>query len=454
LKGFWEPLDYFKRNGCNISFLEPYDHKKIPILFVHGAAGSPQDWRHFISQLDRTHYQPWIFYYPSGARLDTVSFLLQTKIYELHRKYAFDRLYVVAHSMGGLVSRAALIEKNAFTGSIKLFVSISTPWSGEQRAKKGVENSPAVIPSWKDMAPDSAFIKRTLAAKMEPSIHYYLFFGHKGGGSLFRQNNDNTVTLESMLDSRAQADALKVTGLNEDHVSILSSTEMMQYFKSILAGAEANKDKTYLRSKGYLNVQHTFDPSNTKIPTQMTLVLVSADPNEKDKQFKINPLQPEQETGAIAPGKYKVYLSALGFKTEPDHIPLEITGGHIADAKFILKPQGVVANYIYAATDTHDNFWGFHKELPKNVEIRSIRLTGQGVSRTITPDDKMSDREEMDKFLASSDYAFKNSFVFFDLPSGDYDLTIDAKGCENFTTRIHVQPGNFTPFAPFRLILK
>ena len=304
------------------------------------------------------------------------------------------------------------------------------------------------------MDPDSNFIKRTLATKMVPSIRYYLFFGHKGSGGLFRQNNDNTVTLESMLDSRAQADALKTTGLNEDHVSILSSAEMMGYFKTILVSAETNKDKTYQRSKGYLNVKHTFDPLNTKIPTQMTLVLIPTAPNEKDRQLKINPLLPEQETGDIVPGKYKVYLSALGFKAEPNHIPLDITAGHIADVKFVLKPQGMVANYIYAATATHDNFWGSYKELPKNVKINSIRITGVGISRTLTPDDTLSDREEMDTFLASRDYAYKNGFVFFDLPAGDYDLTVDAKGCETFTTRIKVQPGDFTPFAPFRLIVK
>lgn len=41
LSGFWTPLEFFKRVGCNIYFLEPYDSKKTPILFVHGVAGSP-----------------------------------------------------------------------------------------------------------------------------------------------------------------------------------------------------------------------------------------------------------------------------------------------------------------------------------------------------------------------------------------------------------------------------
>lgn len=455
LAGFWAPLEYFKKTGCNIFFLEPYDAKKTPILFVHGAAGSPQDWRYFIDNLDRSRYQPWVFYYPSGARLDTTSFLLRTKLYELYRKYHFESLYVVAHSMGGLVSRSAVIAKeDNYHDSIQLFVSISTPWGGEQRAKTGVAKSPAVIPSWKDVEPDSEYIKRVLGTKLDPAIRYYLFFGHKGGGSLFRQNNDNTVTLESMLDLRAQADALKVSGLNEDHTSILSSPQMMSQFKAVLAATEANKDKTYARSKGYVHLAHAFDPPNVKIPTQMALVLAPTGTEEKEKQLKIDPFLPEQETGAIEPKKYDVSLVALGFKTEPDKITLDIKPGKIEEAKFVLKPQGMIAGYMSAATSADDSFWGFFQDLPESVKIRAIKLTGAGINRSLSPNDKMTDREVLATFLASRDFAFKASFAFFDLPEGEYDLAIEADGCEPYATKIKAQPGDFVPPPLFRLILK
>jgi pimeloyl-ACP methyl ester carboxylesterase len=454
LSGFWTPLEFFKRVGCNIFFIDPYDAKKTPILFVHGAAGSPQDWLYFINNLDRSRYQPWVFYYPSGARLDTTSFLLRTKLYNLYRKYSFESLYVVAHSMGGLVSRSAIIEKDNFHDSLKLFVSISTPWGGEERAKTGVEKSPAVIPSWKDVVPDSEFIKRVFAVKLAPSIHYYLFFGHKGGGSLFRPNNDNTVTLESMLDMRAQADALKVTGLNEDHVSILSSPAMMAQFKAVLASTDINKGKTYVRSKGYVRVEHAFDPPNVKIPLQMALVLAPAGTDEKETQLKINPFLPEQETGAIVPKKYDVSLCAFGFKTEPDKITLDVKPGKIAETKFVLKPQGMVAGYMTAAPSADDSFWGFFKDLPSSVKIRTIKLTGQGISRSLVPNDKMSDREVLATFLASRDFACKASFAFFDVPAGEYALEIVADGCQTFRTKIKSQPGDYVPPPPFRLILK
>ena len=150
--------------------------------------------------------------------------------------------------MWGLVSRSALIEPDQHNRAVKLFVSISTPWGGEQRAKTGVEHSPAVIPSWKDMEPDSDFIREVFARKLPDKMRYYLFFGHKGGGSLFRQNNDNTVTLESMLDPRAQAGALKVIGFNEDHISILNSTEVISQYKAIVETTEANLKKTDRKS--------------------------------------------------------------------------------------------------------------------------------------------------------------------------------------------------------------
>jgi len=455
LNGFWAPLEYFKKTGCNIFFLEPYDARKIPILFVHGAAGSPQDWRYFVDHLDRSRYQPWFFYYPSGARLDTTAFLLRTKLYELYRKYHFESLYVVAHSMGGLVSRSAVIAtEDNYHDSIQLFVSISTPWGGEQRAKTGVEKSPAVIPSWKDVDPDSEYIKRVLGTRLDPAIRYYLFFGHKGDGSLFRQNNDNTVTLESMLDLRAQADALKVSGLNEDHTSILSSPQMMSQFKTVMASTEANKDKTYTRSKGYVHVAHTFDPPGVKIPTQMSFVLAPTGTEEKEKQLKIDPFLPEQETEAIVPKTYDVSLVALGFKTEPDKITLDIKPGKIEEAKFILKPQGMIAGYISAATSADDSFWGFFPDLPEGVQIRSIRLTGPGIARSLVPNNTRTDREVLAMFLSSRDFAFKASFAFFDLPEADYDLTIEADGCETFKTKLKATPGEFVPPPVFRLILK
>ncbi len=453
-KGFWAPLDSFKLTGCNIYFLEPYDRKKIPVLFVHGAAGSPQDWRYFIDNIDRSRYQPWIFHYPSGARLKTISFFMRKKLYDLHRDYNFETLFVVAHSMGGLVSRSALIENDLHNTSVKLFISISTPWGGEQRAKTGVEMSPFVIPSWKDVEPDSEFIREIFATKLSPETRYYLFFGHKGNGSVFRQNNDNTVTLESMLDPRAQAEALKVTGFNEDHTSILNSSEIVGHYRTIVETTVANLEKNMAHARGYVEIHRSFLHPDVKIPLQMSFVLVPADGKGREKQFKVDPFLAHQETEAVAPGDYEASLCALGFKTEPANHPISIQAGKIADVSFTLIPQGMVAGIISAKPTYDDSFWGYLKTISAKVEIRSVHLSGAGIARKLEMAKSMSDMEELRNFLASKDFLSKNGFVFFDLPEGDYTLSIEADGCEPYTTTVKAQPGNFVAPPPYRLKAK
>ena len=47
-------------------------------------------------------------------------------------------------------------------------------------------------------------------------------------------NNDGTVELASVLDSRAQTDADTITGFDEDHISILSSQEVIAHYYQIL----------------------------------------------------------------------------------------------------------------------------------------------------------------------------------------------------------------------------
>ncbi|MDA8125205.1 MAG: hypothetical protein M0009_08475 [Deltaproteobacteria bacterium] len=450
-KGFWAPWDSFKVTGCNLYFLEPYDPKKIPVLLVHGAAGSPQDWRYFIKTLDRSRYQPWIFYYPSGARLKTVALFLRKKLYDLEQRHRFDRLFVLAHSMGGLVSRSALLEPDLHNRAVKLFVSLSTPWGGEQLAKTGVDNSPAVIPSWKDMEPGSDFIRNLFAKKLPESMRYYLFFGHRGGGSLFRQNNDNTVTLESMLDPRAQADALKVTGFNEDHLGILNSAEVIAQYRALAETTESNLKKNLAAGSGYVEIRHRFLPADTKVPLQMALVLVPAKEGEPERQLKVNPFAARQETGAVPPGDYEASLCALGFKTDPANHPFSIQAGKIAEVEFTLRPQGMVAGVITVTAAGDDSYWGYLMSLPDQVKVRAIGLSGAGIERSLKPADGMSEREMLKTFLASQDYASRDGFAFFDLPAGEYTLSIDAEGYEPYRTRVQVQPGDFVPPAPFRL---
>jgi hypothetical protein len=74
--GLWTPATFAIQSGFGIYFLERYDPSKVPVLFIHGAAGSPQDWRYAMEKIDPNIYQPWFYVYPSGMRLDQAAMAL------------------------------------------------------------------------------------------------------------------------------------------------------------------------------------------------------------------------------------------------------------------------------------------------------------------------------------------------------------------------------------------
>ena len=243
--GFWQPVTSFSAVGAGVYFMEPYDPNKIPILFVHGASGSPRNFRFIAENIDRNLYQPWFYHYPSGFPLEDISQFLNRLITYLHDKYQFEELYVTGHSMGGLVSRSFII-KNAFENGndyIKLFISISSPFGGLETALKGVESAPVAIPSWHDVVPDSAFIENIFNQPLFDKVDYYLLFSHKGDCSFFMDNNDGAVTLRSQLDLRAQKDAIAKWGFDEGHVTILSSQDMLTTYKDILHKTSNSKSR-------------------------------------------------------------------------------------------------------------------------------------------------------------------------------------------------------------------
>jgi hypothetical protein len=235
-KGLWEPYATLKEVGIGLFFLEEYDPAKIPVLFVYGASGHAQNWRVLFEHMDRERFQPWFFNYPSGLDLEFLGVALNGAIQWIHGQYHFDTLCVAAHSMGGLVARYAILQ-NVYEDHqeyIKLFVTISTPWGGHRAAAKGVRYAPAVVPSWRDMVPESDFLSGLYRRPLPDTIPHYLLFSYSGRSGMMDENNDGAVTLESQLDYRVQFHAQNLYGFNEDHVKVLFSDDVIDTFNGIL----------------------------------------------------------------------------------------------------------------------------------------------------------------------------------------------------------------------------
>ncbi|MBW2564356.1 MAG: hypothetical protein JRE29_10070, partial [Deltaproteobacteria bacterium] len=118
--GLWEPFRFVNEIGWGFFFMEPYNPKKIPIIFVHGAGGHPGQWAYLIEHIDRTRFQPWLVYYPSGLRIEDIGNALAEASTRMKQRYKYDNIIIVAHSMGGLVSRSAInhLSKRKYPGSI------------------------------------------------------------------------------------------------------------------------------------------------------------------------------------------------------------------------------------------------------------------------------------------------------------------------------------------------
>lgn len=247
--GMWEPLRFLDEIGGGLYLLEPYSPEKVPVLFVHGIGGHPQEFTYLIEQLDRERFQPWIFFYPSGAELDTLSEFLVDLMKESYSTHGFDRYFVVAHSMGGLVSRSFVnktVKRYPDGHRIGLFVTLSTPWHGHSAAKVGVKVGPVVVPSWIDIVPGSPFQQSLFAQPLPEEIPFYMLFSYGGRNSIFANGpDDGVVAVSSELYLPAQLEAVKVTGFDESHVGILSSPEASKLLNEILESAHTAGDATH-----------------------------------------------------------------------------------------------------------------------------------------------------------------------------------------------------------------
>jgi pimeloyl-ACP methyl ester carboxylesterase len=235
--GLYQPLAYFEKVNGFLYMLEEYDPGKIPIIFVHGVEGTPKDWQTVVESLDRKRFQPWFFYYPSGLRLDSIAEVFYDTFLS-NNAVRTDRMVIVAHSQGGLVVREAMnfCDAQVRENVPRLFISFSTPYGGVDVAASAVAHSPVVVPSWLDLASDSAFLNTLYRRKLPQGTEFDLFFAYRNSHFLkFGPNDDGTITLKSQLNPKAQKEAAQIRGFNETHSEILRNSEVIDEFISILA---------------------------------------------------------------------------------------------------------------------------------------------------------------------------------------------------------------------------
>jgi pimeloyl-ACP methyl ester carboxylesterase len=112
----------FRYEPTGVSLLRPYARGKIPVLFIHGLWSNPLSWSRMIESLEADRalddrYQFWTFGYSTGDPIPYSASLLRRDLDEVRRKFdpdgsdkAFDKMVVVGHSMGGLLTKMMVLE--------------------------------------------------------------------------------------------------------------------------------------------------------------------------------------------------------------------------------------------------------------------------------------------------------------------------------------------------------
>lgn len=110
-------------NFAGLSFVEPYDPDKIPVVLTHGLMSSPETFTNLINRLRvmpgvNKHYQFWRYSYPTGVPwLRTSADFLASlnkaldQVDPQRRNPKLKQMVMVGHSMGGLITRLSISEE-------------------------------------------------------------------------------------------------------------------------------------------------------------------------------------------------------------------------------------------------------------------------------------------------------------------------------------------------------
>lgn len=238
VEGLWEPHTALKQGNLGVYFMEPYQPGKIPVVFVHGIGGSPRDLAKLMASIDHSRYQVWFYYYPSGFRLAKAANVLSTILDILLEKHGVTRINVITHSMGGLVSRSAILglQKNYGLAPVDRFIALSTPWGGDGSASSALRVMKDPLPAWIDMNPGSAFIKSIWATSLPAKTRFFMIYGYDTKRLPWLSNdNDSIINERTAADPRAQAAAERLFTAPYDHMGVLTAPETIGKVNEFLA---------------------------------------------------------------------------------------------------------------------------------------------------------------------------------------------------------------------------
>ncbi len=185
--------------GTGLHVPASFDSTRHTCLTIHGFNATSSSFGPFALRCREGNIQIIAFDYPSSASILSAASRLASDLRDLGKKYPRLRLVVVAHSLGGLVARAALELVEPRPSCVTDVFFLGTPQHGTHLAEpesplqellsdavlfaagppgeRGLwQNSPIMA----DSAPNSALLRRLEHQAPPPGVRYHSLIGQKG----------------------------------------------------------------------------------------------------------------------------------------------------------------------------------------------------------------------------------------------------------------------------------
>lgn len=219
LSSFKEDASLGENGEAKLYALTELDRTKVPVIFVHGIFGEPRELEPIIAPFRGSRYQLYVLAYSDlhlRTSLNGKDFGKQLMILR-DQVIGPDRdITIIAHSMGGLVSREALRtlgpELIEF-GKIRLYTA-DTPWHGfagpsdQGLGRHFMRMARLLMPDGlEDMRAKSDFFSNLYAEKLPGNVLIHLAFAEEGKDIKdytemnFRKNSAKSKNLSQALES-------------------------------------------------------------------------------------------------------------------------------------------------------------------------------------------------------------------------------------------------------------
>lgn len=207
----------------------PFDESKDPLILVHGIRGQPSDLQNVADLFIDTRYQLYALVYDDFTQKASINGDLFAR---LIRKLNHESVTIVAHSMGGIITRKALadlVSGHGLPEETKInFFSIDTPWHGfDGPADDEMFGLQMGIASFfmpdglEDMRAKSNMFKKVNQVKFPPNIKVHIAFAEEGD-----EARDYSEGFPDEFQEKNFHEALKLTG----HFELAYPNNLDAYF--------------------------------------------------------------------------------------------------------------------------------------------------------------------------------------------------------------------------------